>query len=82
MAVRNDTELIKEIARLRSELAGRERESGDKVRRLERYAADLRKEFEQERSRSQELRRSHMRTVRALANAIEARLGPTSTHAV
>ena len=81
MAVRNDTELIKEIARLRSELARRERESEDKVRRLERYAADLRKEFEQERSRSQELRHSHMATVRALSNAIEARRGHTSKHA-
>ena len=56
MAVGNETELIKEIERLRSELA-------------------------EERGRSQELRCSHMATVRALSNAIEARRGHTSKHA-
>ncbi len=80
MAVRNETELIKEIERLRTELARRERESSDKERQLERYA-DLCEAFTQELARSQELRRSYMATVRALANAVEARGSYTGRHA-
>ena len=81
MAVGNETELIREIHRLREELERRARESSDKERQLERYAADLRETFKQERARSQELRRSYMATVRALSNAVEARDAYTGKHA-
>jgi putative nucleotidyltransferase with HDIG domain len=81
MAVRSETELTAEIERLRAELTRREREAADKELQLERYAADLRETFKQERSRSQELRRSYMATVRALSNAVEARDAYTGKHA-
>ena len=81
MAVRSESELVGEIERLRAELARREQESADKERQLERYAADLRETFKQERARSQELRESYMATVRALSNAVEARDAYTSKHA-
>ena len=48
---------------------------------LERYAADLRETFKQERARAEELRRSYVATVRALANAVEARDAYTGKHA-
>jgi putative nucleotidyltransferase with HDIG domain len=79
--VRSETELTQEIDRLRDELARRERESQDKERQLERYAADLRETFKEERARSLELRRSYMATVRALSNAVEARDAYTGKHA-
>jgi ribonuclease P protein subunit RPR2 len=81
VAVRNDTELIKEIERLRMELARRERESSDKERQLQRELADLRTGLKRERARSEGLRRSHMATVRALSNAVETRAGYTGNHA-
>src|SRR5437764_8453174 len=81
MPVESETELIREIERLRAELRRREQESADKERQLERYAADLRETFKQERARSQELRRSYMATVRALSNAVEARDAYTGKHA-
>jgi ribonuclease P protein subunit RPR2 len=81
MAVRSESELVEEIERLRAELARREQESADKERQLERYAADLRETFKQERARAQELRESYMATVRALSNAVEARDAYTSKHA-
>jgi putative nucleotidyltransferase with HDIG domain len=81
MAVRSEAELIQEIERLRVELARREREAADKELQLERYAADLRETFKQERTRSQELQRSYMATVRALSNAVEARDAYTGKHA-
>ncbi len=81
MAVRSETDLIMEIERLQGELGRRERESTDKERQLERYAADLRETFKQERARSLELRRSYMATVRALSNAVEARDAYTGKHA-
>jgi response regulator RpfG family c-di-GMP phosphodiesterase len=81
MAVRSEPELVQEIERLRAELARREREAADKELQLERYAADLRETFKQERSRSQELQLSYMATVRALSNAVEARDAYTSKHA-
>src|ERR1700733_1063170 len=81
MAVRTETELIQEIERLRTELARREQESADKERQLERYAADLRETFKEERVRSQELRDSYMAPVRALSNAVERRDAYTAKHA-
>jgi putative nucleotidyltransferase with HDIG domain len=81
MAVRSETELTREIEQLRAELSRREREAADKELQLERYAADLRETFKQERARSQELRRSYMATVRALSNAVEARDAYTGKHA-
>jgi putative nucleotidyltransferase with HDIG domain len=81
MAVGSEPELRDEIERLRAELARREREATDKERQLERYAADLRETFKQERARSQELQESYMATVRALSNAVEARDAYTGKHA-
>jgi response regulator RpfG family c-di-GMP phosphodiesterase len=70
-----------ELGRLRTELAERERAVGEKERQLERYAADLRETFKEERARSAELRRSYVQTVRALTNAVEARDAYTGKHA-
>ena len=81
MELRGETELTQEIERLQAELARREREAADKERQLERYAADLRETFKQERARAQELQRSYMATVRALSNAVEARDAYTGKHA-
>ena len=81
-------QLSDEVARLQAELARtsaalrqRELESSDKERQLERYAADLRETFKEERTRSQELRESYRATVRALSNAVEARDAYTGKHA-
>src|SRR5947199_5221837 len=81
MAVSGEAELAREIERLRAELARREGEAADKERQLERYAADLRETFKQERARSLELQRSYVATVRALSNAVEARDAYTGKHA-
>ncbi|HEX8102701.1 MAG TPA: HD-GYP domain-containing protein [Solirubrobacteraceae bacterium] len=69
------------IAELREELARHEREAADRQRQLERYATDLRETFKQERAAAAELRRSYVATVRALANAVEARDAYTGKHA-
>ncbi|HEX4363456.1 MAG TPA: HD domain-containing phosphohydrolase [Solirubrobacteraceae bacterium] len=69
------------IAELTTELASRTREAAAKERQLERYAADLRETFKEERARSLQLRRSYMLTVRALASAVEARDAYTGRHA-
>jgi HD-GYP domain-containing protein (c-di-GMP phosphodiesterase class II) len=81
VAVQSDIGLIDELVRLRAELRRREREAADKELQLQRYAADLRETFKQERARAQELRRSYMATVRALSNAVEARDAYTGKHA-
>src|SRR5205085_7892112 len=81
MAVQSEIGLIDELMRLRAELRRREREAADKELQLQRYAADLRETFKQERARAQELRRSYMATVRALCNAVEARDAYTGKHA-
>jgi ribonuclease P protein subunit RPR2 len=66
---------------LSSRLARVEREAASRQRQLERYAADLREVFKRERAAAQELRASYMATVRALANAVEARDAYTGKHA-
>jgi ribonuclease P protein subunit RPR2 len=81
VAVDGKTELVREIERLREELATREQESADRERQLQFYAKDLRETFKQERARAQELHRSYMATVRALSNAVEARDAYTGKHA-
>jgi HD-GYP domain-containing protein (c-di-GMP phosphodiesterase class II) len=70
-----------DVRLLQEALAQRDEQALTKERQLERYAADLRETFKQERARSQELRRSYVATVRALANAVEARDAYTGKHA-
>jgi response regulator RpfG family c-di-GMP phosphodiesterase len=79
--VTREEQLQARIAELESELATRTHEAAEKERQLERYAADLRETFKEERARAQELRQSYMLTVRALANAVEARDAYTGRHA-
>ena len=79
--VNTDGHLQERVAELESELAERRREAAENERQLERYAADLRETFKEERARAQELRRSYMLTVRALASAVEARDAYTGRHA-
>ncbi len=74
-------EMHARIAKLEDELASRTRDAADKEQQLQRYAADLRETFKEERARAQELRRSYMLTVRALASAVEARDAYTGRHA-
>jgi putative nucleotidyltransferase with HDIG domain len=81
MELRSDSELTQEIDRLRAELTRREREAADNELQLQRYAADLRETFKQERARTQELSRSYAATVRALSNAVEKRDAYTGKHA-
>jgi ribonuclease P protein subunit RPR2 len=73
--------LREEIATLRTALERHEREAAAHASQLERYARDLRETFKQERARSLELKRSYRATVRALANAVEARDAYTGRHA-
>jgi ribonuclease P protein subunit RPR2 len=68
-------------AGLKAELDRTRREAASCQRQLERYAADLRDVFKQERAQACELRRSYMATVRALSNAVEARDAYTGKHA-
>src|SRR3954464_8655806 len=70
-----------ELTVLRAELERHEREAALRSSQLQRYAADLRETFKQERARSQELKRSYRATLRALANAVEARDAYTGRHA-
>jgi putative nucleotidyltransferase with HDIG domain len=74
-------EMREELEELRARLADREHAAAAKEQQLERYAADLRETFKQERTRAQELRDSYTMTVRALANAVEARDAYTGKHA-
>lgn len=69
------------MASLRERLERVEGEAVARQLQLERYAADLREIFKQERARARELRRSYMATVRALSNAVEARDAYTGQHA-
>jgi HD-GYP domain-containing protein (c-di-GMP phosphodiesterase class II) len=70
-----------ELAALREALAAHEEQATEKEHQLERYAADLRETFKRERARAAELRESYVATVRALANAVEARDAYTGKHA-
>ncbi len=76
-----EEELRERIGALEAQLAQRVDDAGEQDRQLHRYAADLRETFLQERRRSQELHRSYMLTVRALASAVEARDAYTGRHA-
>src|ERR1044072_2221969 len=69
------------VATLRARLQRTEQQASARQHQLERYAADLREVFKQERSRAQELRESYKATVQALSNAVEARDAYTGTHA-
>ncbi|HKG67205.1 MAG TPA: HD-GYP domain-containing protein [Solirubrobacteraceae bacterium] len=69
------------VASLQARLEQTERQAHARQRQLERYAADLREVFKQERARAQELRHSYIATVRALSNAVEARDAYTGKHA-
>ena len=80
-AVSTDGQLQERVSELEAELVARRREAAENERQLERYAADLRETFKEERARAQELRRSYMLTVRALASAVEARDAYTGRHA-
>jgi ribonuclease P protein subunit RPR2 len=81
VAGRHDTEQTEEVQQLHAELVRRDQEATAKEQQLQRYAADLRETFKQERARAQELRRSYVATVRALSNAVEARDAYTGKHA-
>ncbi len=66
---------------LQARLDRTEREAHARQQQLERYAADLREVFKQERSRAQQLRANYKATVQALSNAVEARDAYTGKHA-
>jgi ribonuclease P protein subunit RPR2 len=74
-------QLREELAHLRAELAVREQEAEERAQELRRYAEQLRRASEREHVRAQELRRSYEATVRALADAVEARDAYTGKHA-
>jgi ribonuclease P protein subunit RPR2 len=74
-------EPVDELEMLKAALAERADQAVEKERQLERYAADLRETFKEERARAEQLRRSYVATVRALANAVEARDAYTGKHA-
>src|SRR5690349_921888 len=80
-AVPTEQQLRSRIHELEGKLAQRVTEAEEKELQLQRYAADLRVTFMQERSRAAELRRSYVLTVRALASAVEARDAYTGRHA-
>jgi ribonuclease P protein subunit RPR2 len=66
---------------LRAKLERTERQAAARQNQLERYAADLREVFKQERARALQLRESYKATVQALSNAVEARDAYTGKHA-
>ena len=74
-------EPVDDLEMLKAALAERAEQAIEKERQLERYAADLRETFKEERARSAQLRASYITTVRALANAVEARDAYTGKHA-
>jgi putative nucleotidyltransferase with HDIG domain len=70
-----------QVRALNGRIAEVESQAAAKEQQLERYAADLRETFKEERARSAQLRASYITTVRALANAVEARDAYTGKHA-
>jgi putative nucleotidyltransferase with HDIG domain len=66
---------------LEARLAARERELAEKERQLEAYATDLATTYAREQAGAERLRASYVATVRALANAVEARDAYTGKHA-
>jgi len=76
-----DDDLRARIHTLEAQLAQRTEEAERKEEQLLSFAADLNATFQQERERSDELHRSYMLTVRALASAVEARDAYTGRHA-
>jgi putative nucleotidyltransferase with HDIG domain len=76
-----ERELEAEVEALRARIDEVEAQAASKEQQLERYAADLRETFKEERARSAQLRASYITTVRALANAVEARDAYTGKHA-
>ena len=79
--VSTEQQLQQRVRELEAELDRRTRDAAARERQLERYAADLRETFKQERARTLEVRNSYMLTVRALASAVEARDAYTGRHA-
>jgi ribonuclease P protein subunit RPR2 len=77
----SEQSLQDQVAALRAELDDVRAEAAAKSRQLERYAADLRETFKAEREQRGRLHDSYMATVRALANAVEARDAYTGKHA-
>jgi ribonuclease P protein subunit RPR2 len=77
----SEQSLQEQVAALRAELGDVRAEAAAKSRQLERYAADLRETFKAERAQRARLQESYMATVRALANAVEARDAYTGKHA-
>jgi HD-GYP domain-containing protein (c-di-GMP phosphodiesterase class II) len=69
------------VEALRAKLDRTERQAAARQNQLERYAADLREVFKQERARALQLRESYKATVQALSNAVEARDAYTGKHA-
>lgn len=81
MGTQRETELAREIERLRAELAARELQAAEQERRLADYAAELSDTVRREFERADQLRRSYLAIVRALSNAVEARDAYTARHA-
>jgi HD-GYP domain-containing protein (c-di-GMP phosphodiesterase class II) len=73
--------LREEVSVLRHTLARQTRDAEAQDVQLQRYAADLRETFKQERAQALELQQSYIVTVRALSNAVEARDAYTAKHA-
>src|SRR4051812_7773491 len=73
--------LEQEVAELRERLEESQRLNEQLRGQLERYAADLRDTYAQERRRTAELQASYIATARALSNAVEARDAYTGKHA-
>ncbi len=71
----------RELEALRARVAAAESAGAAAASQLQRYAADLNATFLAERESTAELQRSYRATVRALANAVEARDAYTGRHA-
>jgi HD-GYP domain-containing protein (c-di-GMP phosphodiesterase class II) len=74
-------QLRDELTAVKAELASCERKAAARARELSRYAEQLRLATLREHARTEELRRSYEATVKALADAVEARDAYTGKHA-